>query len=553
LACSSSKGADDGGATGGGGAQAGASGKGGATATGGSAGAPPGTGGSSGGAPGSGGTSAVRASVLQHHNDMARDGVYVDGAMMVSGITQDTTFANATYTGDKVYAQPLYLAGSGITPDEVIVATEKNMVYAFNAASGAQVWSKPASLGTAVTTGLPCGNIATGGASLGVTGTPVIDGTTRTIYLDAMTADATATAKHMVHALNADTGAEISGWPVDLNAKVSSGSTTFDSLVQNQRAALALVGGKVFVPFSGHVGDCQAYHGWVVGLTTGTSPTVSAWVTRQIAGGIWGASGLASDGTSLYFATGNSKSSASAGPNTSSGDSNPNNWGDSETVYKFPTTLVSPSMSTPGTTTDYFVPSNWVALDDADADMGGTSPILLNVPGATPSSLVVSLGKDDNAYLLNRANLGGMDATPLAKTKVSNGAIINAMVGYTTAKNATYVVFKGSGSGCPSGQTGGLTALKITAASPPTVSVAWCRGPATSYSPAVSQTDSTGSNTVVWAVGSDNKLYALDGDTGATLFTSTAMSAVQSIQTPIIANGRVFVASNSQVYAFKPN
>ena len=54
-------------------------------------------------------------------------------------------------------------------------------------------------------------------------------------------------------------------------------------------------------------------------------------------------------------------------------------------------------------------------------------------------------------------------------------------------------------------------------------------------------------------MGSDNKLYALDPDAGTTLFSSTAMSAVQSIQTPIIANGRVFVSSNSQVYAFKPN
>ena len=318
-------------------------------------------------------------------------------------------------------------------------------------------------------------------------------------------------------------------------------------MVQNQRAALALVGGKLFVPFSGHVGDCQAYHGWVVGITTGGSPAVSAWATRAIAGGIWGASGIASDGTSLFFATGNSKSSASAGPNTSSGD-NGGTWGDSETVYKFPASLTSPA---PATTTDYFRPGNWVALDDADADMGGTSPILLNVPGATPSALVVALGKDDNAYLLDRANLGGMDATPLAKTKVSNGAIINAFVGYTTAKG-TYVVFKGAGSGCPGG-TGGLTALKISATNPPAISVAWCAGPGTSGSPAVSQTDASGANTVVWAVGSDNKLYALDGDMGTTLFTSTAMSAVQSIQTPIIANGRVFVASNSQVYAFKPN
>ena len=397
FGCGSSKGPGEGGATGGSSATGGSTGTGGATAT--------------GGATGTGGTTAGHASVLQHHNDAARDGLYVDSAMKVTGITMDTSLAGATYTSDKVYAQPLYLAGSGTTPDEVIVATEKNMVYAFNASTGAQVWTKPASLGTAVTSGLPCGNIASGGDSLGITGTPVIDATSRTIYLDAMTADSAVTAKHMVHAINADTGAELPGWPVDLNAKASSGGTRFSSVVQNQRAALAMVGGKLFVPFGGHAGDCQGYHGWIVGITTGPSPAVSAWATRAIAGGIWGSSGIASDGTSLFFATGNSKSSASAGANSSSGD-NGGSWGDGETVYKFPTSLTSPA---PATTTDYFLPSNWVALDDADNDMGGTSPMLVTVPGATPSNLVVALGKDDNAYLLNRANLGGMDATPLAK------------------------------------------------------------------------------------------------------------------------------------------
>jgi outer membrane protein assembly factor BamB len=480
-----------------------------------------------------------------HHNDLARDGVYVDAALTkaaAANMKTDTTFSGAPVTGN-VFAQPLYLAGTGSQPDQIIVATERDSVYAFNAATGAQLWTK--SVGTAVSSGLPCGNIS----PLGVTGTPVIDGPNRIIYLDAMTTDATVTAKHMIHALAADTGTEETGWPVDLNAKASSGGMAFDSLVQNQRAALTLVGGKVFVGYSGHVGDYQAYHGWLVGATTGAAPVVSAWATRAIAGGIWGSSGIASDGTSLYFATGNSKSSGAAGPNTSSGDSG-GSWGDSETVYKFPTSVTPPAMTT---TTDYFVPSNWVNLDDTDDDIGGTSPVLVTVAGATPSSLIVALGKDGNAYLLNRSNLGGMDATPLAKTKVSNGAIINAFAAYSTA-TASYVVFKGTGSNCPAGQTGGLVAVKITAASPPTLSTAWCGGPAGSGSPAVSQTDGSGANTIVWSVGSDNKLHGVDGDTGTSVFAgqTTAMSAVATIQTPIVANGRIFVASNSQVYASTP-
>jgi PQQ-like domain len=506
-------------------------------------------------------SSGGRASVLQHHNDLARDGVYRDPALTkaavmgtadsgVGGLQIDPSFAVASVIG-QVYAQPLYLAGSGSTPDLVIVATEANNVYAFDAATGAQVWTKSTeTLGMPATTAgdLPCGGID---PNVGVTGTPVIDGATRTIYLDAMSID-TATGvpvvKHKVHALDAATGNEKSGWPVDLNATAASGGTTFDSQLQNQRGALTLVGGKVLIPFSGHIGDCEGYHGWVVGITTTGTPTVTAWATRAIAGGIWGASGIASDGTSIYFATGNSKSSADAAGNTSSGD-NGGSWGDSETVYKFPLSLMPPAMTA---TTEYFVPGNWVALDDADADMGGTSPILVNVPGAKPSSLVVAMGKDDYAYLLDRTNLGGMDATPLAKVAVSTNAIINAAVAYTTPKG-TYVVLKGQGEACPSGQAGNLTALKISATSPPTLSIAWCGGPFSNTSPAVSQTDGSGSDTIVWVVGSDYKLYGIDGDTGANVFTGgpTALAAVQGIQVPIVANGRIFVASNTQVYAFK--
>ena len=419
-----------GGATGGTSATGGAGGAkatGGTTGTGGGAsGGTTGTGGTSatGGATGTGGTSSAHVSVLQHHNDLARDGLYVDAALTQSAVANmaiDTSFASATVTGN-VYAQPLYLAGTGSTPDQVIVATESDNVYGFNASTGAKTWTK--SVGTAVASNaLPCGTIN----PLGVTGTPVIDGTNRIVYLDAMTTDTAATAKHMVHALNADTGAEESGWPVDLNATAKSGSTTFQSTLQNQRSALTLVGGKIFVPFSGHIGDCDGYHGWMVGITP--SGTVNAWATKAIAGGIWGSTGAASDGTSLFFATGNSKSSASAGPNSSSGTSDTDwaDWGDSETVYKFPTTLVSPAAAATPVTTDFFTTSNWSSQDKADADMGGTSPILVNVPGATPSALVVALGKDQNAYLLNRANLGGRNmaplafTAPLAITKVSNG------------------------------------------------------------------------------------------------------------------------------------
>jgi len=494
--------------------------------------------------------------VLQHHNNLNRDGLYIDGALTQSAIKTlavDTSFAGAKVSAN-VYAQPLYWAGTGGNPDLVIVADEANNVYAFNASSGAQVWTK--NLGTPVNhsggTGaggdLDCGGIS---PTVGVTGTPVIDGATGTLYLDAFQVDvsgSTRTPAHKVHALDVTTGNEQTGWPVDLNSTASSNGTTFTSKLQNNRAALTFVGGQVFVPFSGHIGDCDGYHGWVVGITAGSSPKVNAWATRAVAGGVWGASGIASDGTSLFFATGNTKASASSGPTGSS----PATWGDGETVYKFPTTLVAPAMTTPGTTTDYWVPSNWASLDNTDSDVGGTSPAMVDIGS---SQYLLALGKDHNAYLLNRTNLGGMDATALVgPTAVAKSNIITAAATYTTS-SGTYVVFGGGAASCPSGTSGGLTALKITAGSSPAVTTAWCGGASTSRIPSVSQSDGNHSDTIVWAVGSDGNLYGVDGDTGKTLVSTaigSPVSPVQSIQTPIVAGGRVFVSSSSQVYAFKP-
>ncbi len=526
------------GGSGTGGSGMGGSGKGGMPATGGGAGS--GTGGSmagSGAGGSGGGTPGDYQGVLQHHGDAPRDGVYVDAAFTsdaVKGIAADSSFAG-TFTSDKVYAQPLYLVGAGGKPDQVFVFTDGNKVYGLDATTGMPTWNK--SFGTALTAN-PCGSFGDNGG-FGITGTPVIDAASRTIYF--ANASSSGGTVHQVHAISADTGEELQGWPVSVSMMAKSGSTTFDSSSQKQRAGLTLLNGTVFVGFGGHVGDCNGYHGWVVGVDTMTQG-VTAWATTAIGGAVWGASGLATDGTSLFFATGNSKSSASSGPNSHSAT-----WGGSETIFKVGQDLKQPADSA---TTDFFRPANWDMLDDADQDMGGTSPILIDVAGATPSKLVVSLGKDGNAYLVDRTSLGGMDATPLAKLKVSSSQIINAMVGYHTS-TATYVSFKGTGSGCPSG-TGGLTTFKISAESPPKLSMAWCAGPSGAGSPTVTSTDAAGANTTVWVVGSDNKLHGLDGDTGKEVVAAGTTSGVATIQVPIVAKGRIFVAGSSQIYAFKP-
>src|SRR4029434_1202686 len=115
-------------------------------------------------------------------------------------------------------------------------------------------------VGAPVTSGLPCGNIS----PLGITGTPVVHLASRSLFFDALIDG--VTKKHFIYSLNVDTGVTKPGWPVDVNATAMYNGIIFNSLVQEDRGALALVHGIVYVPYSGWSGDCGGYHGWVVGV-----------------------------------------------------------------------------------------------------------------------------------------------------------------------------------------------------------------------------------------------------------------------------------------------
>ena len=246
-------------------------------------------------------------------------------------------------------------------------------------------------------------------------------------------------ARHRIHALDLANGMEKTGWPINVESVTNAESGAFRSDNQNQRAALVLVGGRLFVPYSGHIGDAGDYHGWVVGVSTTTPTDIVPWATRAACGGIWATSGIAAEGSSIFFTTGNTKASASGG------FSAPSTFGDGEAVYKLGTSLARTT-----TACDFFVPSNWSSLDTSDTDISGSGVQLFDVPGATPSGLVLVLGKDGNAYLLNRANMGGMSASPVRTLRVANGTIIQAPAVYTTAMG-TYFVFRGGVTGCPRG------------------------------------------------------------------------------------------------------
>lgn len=182
--------------------------------------------------------------------------------------------------------------------------------------------------------------------------------------------------------------------------------------------------------------------------------------------------------------------------------------------------------------------------------------MLVDVPGATPSALLVGLGKDGKIYLADRADLGGVGGpgAPVAVVQVASGAIINAAASYATALG-TYVVFKGRGSACPAGQSGDLTAVRIVPGSPPTVATAWCASQNGQGSPMVTTTDGS-AEAIVWSVGAegDQRLHGFDGDTGEVVFAGggagDVIGPVRRFHTPILARGRIFVAADGAVVAF---
>jgi hypothetical protein len=454
------------------------------------------------------------ANVTQHHNHESRDGLYLDPLFTqaaAANLTRDLNF-NGTIVGN-VYAQPLYIENGPGGAAMVIAVTESNNVYALNAATGSIIWQR--NVGTAITSGLPCGNIS----PLGITATPIVDLNSRALFLDAETTPGAGTFRHMIYSLNVDTGAINAGWPVDVNTAVPG----FDSSVQSSRAALGIVGNIVYVPYGGRFGDCGSYHGRLVGVQMSNPASVMAWATIIARAGVWGPGGVASDGTNTFVVTGNGNSTAT--------------WSGSEAVIR-----LQPGPVFSGSTTDYWAPTNWQSLDSGDVDLGGSGAILVDVAGATPSALVVALGKDGNAYLLNRSNLGGVSA-PIAQASVG-GTIIQAAATYKTALG-TYVVLRPG--------TGTLTAFRITATNPPAIATGWSISSSGRTSPFVTTPDGN-SNAIVWAAGSDQRLRGYNGDTGAVVYAgggaNELMAGVRSFNTGIAARGRIYYATDNKVFAF---
>jgi outer membrane protein assembly factor BamB len=470
-------------------------------------------------------------SILTYHGDSNRSGNFIVPTLTwarARSVHLDQSF-DARVAGH-VYTQPLYWRAGESDTARLLVATEDNVVQAFDAKTGKELWRQ--SVGSPVPrSSLPCGNID----PLGITGTPVIDQATQAIFLDAAV-EGPSGPRHRIFALSLKDGSILQGWPIDVADALRTKGLAFDPRDQNQRGALTILDDRLYVPFGGHFGDCGDYHGWIVGVSLRDPRQVVSWEARARGGGIWAPGGLSVTGGDLFLATGNTIGATS--------------WSDGEAVWR-----VAPDLHRTNDKRDFFAPLNWRALDQSDADLGGTNPIPLDVPTPTGSqALVLALGKDGRAYLLDRNDLGGIGGQLAAET-VSDQPIGTAPAVYP-ATDSVFVAFQGKGAHCPTpSPDNALSVLKIESGSPPTMTTAWCGALKGAGSAIVTTTDGH-SNPIVWIVGAegDNRLHGFKGDTGEPLFTGNGlgdlMSGLRHFQALIATKDRLYVGADGHIYAF---
>ena len=470
---------------------------------------------------------AEESSVLTYHGDNNRSGNFVVPALSwekARSVHLDRTME--AHVAGPLYAQPLYWRPANSSSAMLLAATEQNVVQAFDATTGRELWRR--AVGRPVRrSSLPCGNIS----PLGITGTPVIDPASEAIYFDAAVEEASGPA-HEVFALSLKDGSVLPGWPIDVAEALQKAGRHFDPRVQNQRAALTLFDGTIYVAFGGHFGDCGDYHGWVVGIPLHDPSRIVSFETRARGGGIWAPGGLSVAGDRLFFATGNTFGAGT--------------WSDGEAVFR-----VGADLRRSDNKRDYFAPPDWKMLDAHDEDLGGSNPLPLDLPDAAGGlGLMLALGKDRKAYLLDRNDLGGIGGQ-LALDTVSRLRIITSPVAYPVG-NDVFVAFQAPGAHCP--ESGGgheLTVLKITGGARPAMTTAWC-GTLSGRGSAIVTTTDGHSNPIVWVLGAegDNRLHAFRGDTGEPIFASEPLDGLRHFQTLIATHDHLYVGADERIYAF---
>lgn len=375
--------------------------------------------------------------VVTYHNDQARDGVNSREFALFASTVTTAAFGKlfSCPVDGAIYTQPLWLKGvsiAGGTHNVVLVATQHDSAYLFDADASPCVTYWHVNLldtlhgGTSGETPVNWNNVGYCYGDIypeiGVTGTPVIDASTETIYLVSASesnptnpgncVDTTGDFYHRLHALDLGSGSEKFNAPVTIAASVPgtgdgsvNGVVSFHSQLQNNRPGLAEYGGKIYVSFSAHE-DATPYHGWVLAYKASN-------VQEQVAvlnttpngvngadGGIWAGGGAPAidSGGDVYVSTGNGVFDELPPP--------PNDdYGDTilRLHYAAGTTLNGVNLSIAG----YFTPYDQATLAEYDTDLGSGGVVLFpNQTGSGPQHLLTEVGKEGTVYLVNRDNMG---------------------------------------------------------------------------------------------------------------------------------------------------
>jgi hypothetical protein len=415
---------------------------------------------------------AASADWLTYDRTAQRDGVSV--STPAPGVIRRAWTA---HVDGVVYAQPLIIGS------EVIIATENDTVYALNAATGAVRWSRH--LATPVPSGLPCGNILPSG----ITGTPVADPASGHLWLVTFTSR--PAYRHTLWELDLSTGQTVWQRAADV-----AGS---DTVAQQQRGALLLVGSRVYVPFGGLYGDCSDYKGRIVGApVSGDGPMVTFTTDNQRQAGIWAPAGESYRDGSLYATTGN-------GTPYDQVD-------DSDSVLQ-----LSPELKVEG----IFTPSNFEALSADDQDLGSTEPALL------PDGLVFQVGKQGMGYLLNGSRLGGTGGQ-LASARVCEGGFGGDAV------DGDLVVFSCYDS---------LHVMMVTGGAKPAMRAGWSVSGDNPGPPVIA-------GGVVWDVGRNGELYGYRLSNGAGVFSAATARVGTDFPSLSVSGTRMFVPEGVTVVSY---
>jgi len=506
----------------------------------------------------------AQVSVTTYHNDNARTGQYLHETILTPANVNASGFGRLFVqpVDGYIYAQPLYvpdLTIGGQVHNVVFVATENDSVYAFDADSAADananpLWHvsfiNPPSVTTVDSaTDAQCGDLV---PQIGITGTPVIDTSTGTLYVVANTKENGAFFQRL-HALDITTGAEKLGGPVAIQATVpgtgagsSAGQVSFDALHQNQRPGLLLANGVVYIASAAHC-DIPPYHAWVFGYNASNlQQQVAVWNSTPNGsdGGVWqSGGGPAADSSGIYVVTGNGTFDV----NTGGVD-----WGD---------TILRMSGPTGGTlrVLSHFTPFNQDVLSENDIDLGSGGVVLLPAlpAGSAHQNLLVQAGKEGSIYLVDRDNMGGYNSATDQVVQELPGATggIWGMPAYwndTVYFGAQYDNLKAF-----SFNAGGSGMLSSSAVSYSPESFAF-PGP----TPSISANGA--SNGILWAIETD--AYASKGPAvlhayDATNLASELYNSTQngSVDTPgpavkfaaaTVARGKVYVGTATQLAVF---